>query len=65
MNRCSKNSTSRRSELRPKAEELRNDGQTVVFAVIDGRAAGLLGIADPIKPEAAQAIRDLRNEACA
>ena len=36
--------------------------QTVVFVAVDGRLAGLLGIADPVKPEAAQAIRDLRNE---
>jgi Cu+-exporting ATPase len=49
-------------ELRGKADELRREGQTVVFAAVDHRAAGLLGIADPVKPEAAQAIRDLRNE---
>ncbi len=50
------------SELRSKAEELRKEGQTVIFAAVDGRASGLLGIADPIKPDAAQAIRDLRAE---
>ena len=50
------------TELKSKAESLRNQGETVVFAVVDGRAAGLLGIADPVKPEAAQAIRDLRNQ---
>jgi Cu+-exporting ATPase len=49
-------------ELRAKAEELRRNGQTVVFAAVDGRAAGILGVADPVKPEAAQAIRDLRGE---
>jgi Cu+-exporting ATPase len=49
-------------ELKSKAEELRKEGQTVIFAAVDGRAAGLLGIADPIKPDAAQAIRDLRAE---
>ncbi len=49
-------------ELKPKAEEMRREGQTVIFAAVDGRASGLLGIADPIKPDAAQAIRDLRAE---
>ncbi|MGO9562592.1 MAG: heavy metal translocating P-type ATPase [Candidatus Korobacteraceae bacterium] len=49
-------------ELKSKAEELRKAGQTVVFAAVDGRAAGILGIADPVKPEAAQAIRDLRAQ---
>ena len=49
-------------EVKPKAEQLRTDGQTVVFVAVDGRAAGLLGIADPVKPEAAQAISDLRRE---
>ena len=49
-------------ELKPKAEELRKQGQTVIYAAVDGRAAGLLGIADPIKPDAEQAIRDLRAE---
>ena len=34
----------------------------MVFVAVDGRAAGLLGIADPVKPEAAQAMRDLRRE---
>ncbi len=50
------------AELRSSAEQLRQDGQTVVFVAVDGRAAGLLGIADPVKPEAAQAMSDLRRE---
>jgi Cu+-exporting ATPase len=49
-------------ELGAKAEEMRSQGQTVIFAAVDGRAAGVLGIADPVKPEAAQAIRDLRAQ---
>ncbi|HLI61885.1 MAG TPA: heavy metal translocating P-type ATPase [Terriglobales bacterium] len=49
-------------ELQAKAEGLRKEGETVVFAAVDGRAAGVLGIADPIKPEAVQAVRDLRAE---
>ena len=44
------------------AEDLRRDGQTVIFVVIDGRLAGVLGIADPIKPSAPFAIEDLRKE---
>jgi Cu+-exporting ATPase len=46
-------------EFVQKVEELRRDGQTVIFVAVDGRLAGLLGIADPIKPSAAQALRDL------
>jgi Cu+-exporting ATPase len=51
-------------EARPArtAEELRKDGQTVIVVVRDGGVLGLLGIADPIKPSAAQAIRDLHRE---
>ena len=49
-------------QLAARAEDLRREGQTVVFVVIDGRPAGLLGIADPIKESAAAAIQDLRNE---
>jgi len=46
--------------LRLKAEDLRRDGQTVIFAAVDGRPAGLIGIADPIKPSTPQALRDLK-----
>jgi Cu+-exporting ATPase len=48
--------------LAGRSDELRRDGQTVVFVVIDGRPAGLLSIADPIKESAAGAVKDLRNE---
>jgi P-type Cu+ transporter len=48
--------------LQPKADEMRRDGQTVVYAAVDGEAVGLLGIADPVKAEAASAISDLRSE---
>jgi len=50
------------AELKTHAEAMRLDGQTVVYVAIDGRAAGLLGIADPVKPEAADAVRDLQRE---
>jgi Cu+-exporting ATPase len=42
------------------AEDLQHNGQTVVFVAVDGRPAGLIGIADPIKPSTAQALRDLK-----
>jgi len=48
-----------------RAEALRAEGQTVVFVVSDGRAAGLLGIADPIKDSTPEAIRDLHSEGLA
>ncbi len=49
-------------ELQQRADAMRKEGQTAIFAAVDGRAAGVLGIADPVKPEAAQAIRELRSE---
>jgi Cu+-exporting ATPase len=48
--------------LLPRAEALRADGHTVVFVAIDGRAAGLLAIVDPIRVSAAEAIRALHFE---
>jgi Cu+-exporting ATPase len=42
------------------AEALRRDGQTVMFVAIDGQAAGLVGVADPIKAHAAEAVRALQ-----
>jgi Cu+-exporting ATPase len=46
--------------LRLKAENLRHNGQTIVFVAVDGHPAGLIGIADPIKPSTPQALRDLK-----
>jgi P-type Cu+ transporter len=43
------------------ADKSRREGQTVVFLAVDGRLAGLLGIADPIRPTTAEAIRALRE----
>ena len=45
-----------------KAESLRKDGQTVMYVVVDGKVAGLLGVADPIKETTAEAIRALHEE---
>ena len=44
------------------AEKLRADGQTVMFVTIDGQAAGLLGVADPIKETTPEAIRQLHEQ---
>jgi Cu+-exporting ATPase len=48
--------------LMRKAEEQRSSGQTVIFVAADGRPAGLIGIADPIKPSTAPTLRQLRDE---
>jgi Cu+-exporting ATPase len=48
--------------LRERAEALRRDGQTVMFVAIDGHAAGLVGVADPIKATTAEAIQRLHSE---
>jgi Cu+-exporting ATPase len=50
------------ARLRERADALRRDGQTVMFVVIDGRPAGLVGVGDPIKPTTAEAIRNLHRE---
>jgi Cu+-exporting ATPase len=48
--------------LTQQAEALRREGQTVMFVAIDGQPAGLLGVADPIKPSTSEAIRMLRED---
>jgi Cu+-exporting ATPase len=45
-----------------RADQLRVQRQTVMMVAVDGRFAGLLGVADPIKPSAAPAIRALHAE---
>ena len=47
--------------LSPRADSLRRDGQTVMFVGMDGRAAGLLGVADPVKTSTPEAIGKLRE----
>ena len=49
-------------ELAGEAEALRAEGRTVVFVAVDGRAAGLLAVADPIKESTPEAIRTLHGE---
>jgi len=44
------------------AETGRAEGQTVMLVAIDGQAAGLIGVADPIKESTPEAIADLHQE---
>ncbi len=48
--------------LAERAESLRSEGQTVMFVAIDGAAAGLVGVADPVKETTPQAIKELHDE---
>jgi Cu+-exporting ATPase len=47
-------------ELADVAEERRRGGETTVLVAIDGRAAGVLGVSDPIKPTSREAVQALR-----
>ncbi len=47
------------AELSAPRERAEADGRTAVFVSVDGRAAGLLVISDPVRPEAAEAVRAL------
>ena len=49
-------------DLATKAEGLRADGQTVMFVAVDDQAAGLLGVADPIKNSTPDAVKQLHTE---
>ena len=49
-------------DLYEPAQALRAEGQTVMFVVIQGQCAGLIGVADPVKETTLQAIQELRNE---
>jgi P-type Cu+ transporter len=48
--------------FRGRADDLRRQGQTIVFVALEGKIAGLLGVADPIKPTTTEAIRSLHGE---
>ncbi len=49
------------SPLLGRAEALRTEGQTVMLVAVDGKAAGIVGVADPIKESTPNAIRELRE----
>jgi Cu+-exporting ATPase len=44
------------------AEAMRSTGGTVVFLAVDGKAAGMISVADPIKPSTQEAIQLLHRE---
>jgi Cu+-exporting ATPase len=50
------------SAISTTAEELRGDGQTVMMLAVDGRSAGAIGVADPIKASTPEAVRMLHDE---
>ena len=50
------------SALRDRAEQLRAEGQTVMFVAIEKRLAGLIGVADPVKASTAEAIQQLHAD---
>jgi len=49
-------------DLEYKADALRSDGATALFLAIDGRPAGVIAIADPIKSTTPGALDSLRND---
>ncbi|HEY3908634.1 MAG TPA: heavy metal translocating P-type ATPase [Stellaceae bacterium] len=49
-------------DLSARADELRRDGQTIVLVAVDGVAAGLVAVADPVKDSAAGTLAALRDE---
>jgi Cu+-exporting ATPase len=48
--------------LAGQADELRRQGQTVMFVALDGRLVALAGVADPIKPSTREALRLLGED---
>jgi Cu+-exporting ATPase len=48
------------ADLDAAAEAARQDGATAIFVAVDGRVAGIIAIADPIKPSAQAAVQALR-----
>lgn len=50
------------SRMHDQAEHMRTDGPTVMFMAVNGKLAGLLGVADPIKETTPEAIRELHAE---
>ncbi len=54
--------SARDGDLEEAAERYRGEGQTVIFVAIDGRTAGLIGVADRIKPTTEPAVRALHEQ---
>jgi Cu+-exporting ATPase len=49
-------------DLDSAAEAARQDSATAIYVAVDGRAAGVIAIADPIKPSAQAALQALRDD---
>ena len=50
------------SAIESRSTELRAAAQTVILLAVDGQMAGLIGVADPIKPSTAAALTELKKE---
>ena len=50
------------TELSAQADELRGDGSTMIFVAVNGKAAGLIGVADTIKATTPAALEALRAQ---
>jgi Cu+-exporting ATPase len=48
--------------LESEAERLRQDGATAIFLAVDGKVAGVIAIADPIKSSTPEALKSLFEE---
>ncbi len=49
-------------DVASRAEQLRKEGQTVMFVAVDHRIAGLIGVSDPVKETTLDALQILRDE---
>jgi len=47
--------------LKNQADELRLEGQTVMFVAVDGKLGGFISVADPIKPSTPEALKALHD----
>ena len=50
------------SAVREEAERLRSDGATAIFLAVDGKTAGVIAVADPIKQTTPEALRALAED---
>ena len=50
------------TEISDRADSLRRDGETVLIVAVNGRLAGLIAVADPIRVTTADAVRRLKGE---
>jgi Cu+-exporting ATPase len=50
------------ADLNTRADTLRRDGATVMFVTVDGQAAGIIAVADPVKATTAAALDSLRKD---